>query len=166
VWSDLSSNQKLYFDNSQSNLQSEREKNVVLIGIFAIIIGVFIVVQTCTIHQLYSVGAQVWKPPMTSRLPIKDQHEQLAFVFHCFRDEDEVPFNQANGPNSNALNKEEEDEEMNNRIEVQQVDETDAELSKKKEIKDKRMASRYGGMIGNFDYSESRNQQPSPYPED
>ena len=30
-----------------------------------------------------------WKPAMVSRLPEKDQHEQVKFVFECVRDDDE-----------------------------------------------------------------------------
>lgn len=53
--------------------------------------------------------------------------------------------------------------EMNDRIEVEQVDETDELVNKQKEIINRNRASRFGSAPGQFDYSESRNQQ---YPND
>jgi len=89
VWATLSSNQKLYFDNSIDNLEAERMKNASLIGAFAIVIGFMIDLMVISLHFLYQESAVKWKPPMTSRLPDLEEHEQVDFVYLCYRDDDQ-----------------------------------------------------------------------------
>ena len=45
------------------------------------------------LHMLYAEMAILWKPPMISRLPNIEPHEQLDFVFHCIRDDDNEEMN-------------------------------------------------------------------------
>ena len=88
IWSKLSQNQKLYYNDNRSNLEADRSKNVSMMGAFAIVIGFFVIVSGVTQHFLYSESAIVSKPPSTSRLPPTDQHEKVNFVYFCFRGED------------------------------------------------------------------------------
>ena len=46
--------------------------------------------------MLFNESAIKWKPPMTSRLPKMEEHEQLDFVYLCYRDEDDVQHSTAN----------------------------------------------------------------------
>lgn len=62
--------------------------NISLCGGFAITVGVLIIISTVTIHILYNELDVKWIPPMISRIPEKDKHEHMDFVFHCIRDED------------------------------------------------------------------------------
>ena len=93
IWSLLSSNQKSYFKNSLSNLQAERTKNVALCGAFSIIVGALICGSMASQQYLYTSGQIRWKAPSMSRLPQLEQHEQVDFVYLCYRDEDELPGN-------------------------------------------------------------------------
>ena len=53
-----------------------------MMGSFAIIIGVFLIISGGTQYQLFSVSAIVWKPPSTSRLPQSEKHEKVYFSYH------------------------------------------------------------------------------------
>lgn len=75
VWQSLSSNQKLFFQNSVSNLKTQRTKNVSLGGAFAMIVGAIIMGSGVTLHFLFAESALRWKPPSTSRLPKIEPHE-------------------------------------------------------------------------------------------
>jgi uncharacterized membrane protein len=48
IWGKLSQNQKLYYNDNKSNLEGERSKNVSMMGAFAIVIGVFVIVSGIT----------------------------------------------------------------------------------------------------------------------
>lgn len=97
VWSKMSSNQKLYFDNSFDNLKSERSKNVLMCGFFSISVGVMVIISAVTQQLLFSEGALRWKAPSTSRLPTRDIHEKVDFVWVCYRDDDyDGPHHQQN----------------------------------------------------------------------
>jgi len=48
VWAKMSANQRAFFDDSIDSLKEERSKNVALCGVFALIVGVSIVVSAGT----------------------------------------------------------------------------------------------------------------------
>jgi hypothetical protein len=52
------------------------------------VLGVLVTTTGGTLHMLYRQMAIKWKPPMMSRLPQKEDHEQVDFIFHCIRDDD------------------------------------------------------------------------------
>jgi hypothetical protein len=60
----------------------------VLCGSFSIIVGLLILISVFPLHMLYLEMADKWKPPLISRLPVIEDHEQMDFVFKCVRDED------------------------------------------------------------------------------
>lgn len=48
VWAKMSNNQRTFFDSNIANLKQERSKNVALCGVFAIIVGAFILISGVT----------------------------------------------------------------------------------------------------------------------
>lgn len=74
----------------------QRRLNVTLFGAFAFIIGAMFLVMAGTLSKLYKEMAIKWLPPMVSRLPEKEEHEKVDFIFYCIRDEDHDDPNQAN----------------------------------------------------------------------
>ncbi|CDW77782.1 UNKNOWN [Stylonychia lemnae] len=158
VWKRLSSNQKLYFENSQDNLVSERSRNAAMIGAFALIIGILIIIQGYPLHELFSQSAIKWKPPMISRLPELEQHETVNFEYNHYHDEDEpIQTNQQQTVMETGQN-------FMNQYDQQEED----DLIEKQEdmIAKKALEMSIGAAPGTFKYDKYANynneQNPSP----
>ena len=153
VWQTLSANQKLYFSNDVSNLQSERQKNVATLGAFAIVVGVMFVVQAVTLHLLYQQSAVKWVPPSVSRMPQIESHEQMDFVYLHFRDEEEAQHSSMPQPDEGP----EEDE-------VNQREDTELVQKERQEMAANALMLQYGTRPGEASYDQYANYQAHSNP--
>eukprot|EP00347_Sterkiella_histriomuscorum_P011122 403373675 len=154
VWRTLSSNQKLYFDNSKDNLVFERQQNALMVGIFSIVIGLLILVQVGTLQMLYRESGIKSRPPMTSRLPVVEQHEQMKFVYLCYRDEEEAQ-NNTTLANQNNNGK---DDEVNDRDQEQEEKEQLVQ-KERADIAENALRARYGAAPGEMKYDTLKDYQ-------
>lgn len=83
----MTSYQKLYYENDANNLVRERRKNIALCGSFGVVIGVFVMLTSGTLHLLYSEMAIKLRHAKSSRIPVPEQHEQVNFNYDVEKDD-------------------------------------------------------------------------------
>lgn len=88
IWLILSQNQKDFYGNAVAGLESQRRENILLAGIFAIVVAVVTLISVGCLFLLRREVAIRAKPASVSRLPnIRDFNGVCDFDYTCEVDE-------------------------------------------------------------------------------
>lgn len=81
VWGRLTQYEKIYFTSSPSNLVSTYQKNLLLFGIYMIVLAALFIVLTCFMFQYDQYLQDGWRPPVKPRTSFaKGMDSEMCFL--------------------------------------------------------------------------------------